>query len=141
MVSSHLHPHAHSTNIALTNTELAIDNQRYPLNQIDDAWIDVSADWDLPLIGFAGGTRSLAICTGLLLFVGCGNGFQNVDHCPDRGCTSCTTDADCVVAVDCCGERNVCSHRDDAIAICRLGCSEIDNPPPVSCRESRCRCG
>ena len=76
------------------------------------------------------------------LWLACGtsNGFRNEDYCPSGGCTQCQVDADCVVAVDCCGERNVCLHKDDSIGLCKMACAEDQNPPDVACIDSRCRC-
>jgi hypothetical protein len=74
----------------------------------------------------------LAACTAA------GLGWEEKDACGPNGCTRCSRDEDCVAGSSCCAHTLYCSHRDDAAAVCQLGCIEPD-PPPCSCQNGRCR--
>ena len=89
-------------------------------------------------------TRAVAIALPCLLAMSlsackaAGLGWDEVDYCPEDGCTACDSDDDCVSGTSCCSETMYCLHRDDGFAVCDLGCREPD-PPPCACDDGRCR--
>jgi hypothetical protein len=85
--------------------------------------------WSARLVGAAVLLASAA-CVGL--------GWEEVDFCPESGCSTCASDGDCVVGASCCSEELYCSHRLDGPIVCQLGCSEPD-APACGCVEGRCR--